>query len=257
MNNNNVHLPAATVKASHDADRTAFSSRSRDYVPKPARWGLQRADSQNTRYMNMLLALDGIPRLHNMLAAFFTWILLAGFVLLPGTFTSLAGTNVDNANEQAFIHAVQHVPLGSPPFDSSQTNRARRFVIAFVCSGIGVLGMLWLWWRWSQNYIWLNNRIFLPGALNSVAGIISTLVNVYSAQHGQFVTTSRITIIATVVAAVICGALTVLYSMVKLKKVREAHNREVGRERAGRHGEGILEEIKRKANVVEPEAGML
>ncbi|KAJ7768256.1 hypothetical protein B0H16DRAFT_1307858 [Mycena metata] len=229
-NNDDVQLPPGTLKASHD--RTVFSSRSRDYAPKPTRRGLQRADSQNTRYMNMLLALDGIPQLHNMLAAFFTWILLAGFVLLPGTFTSLAGTDVNNANEQAFIHAVQHVPL---------------FVIAFVCSGIGVLGMLWLWWRWSQNYIWLNNRIFLPGALNSVAGIISTLVNVYSAQHGQFVTTSRITIIATVVAAVICGALTVLYSMVKLKKVREAHNREVGRERAGRHGEGILEEIKRKA----------
>ncbi|KAJ7176699.1 hypothetical protein C8R46DRAFT_1174264 [Mycena filopes] len=211
---------------------------SRPQRPRPR--GETRA--QNTRYMNMLLALDGIPRLHNMLAAFFTWILLAGFVLLPGTFSSLAGTNVDNANERAFIHAIQHVPL---------------FVIAFVCSGIGVLGMLWLWWRWSQNYIWLNNRIFLPGTLNSIAGIISTLVNVYSAQHGQFVATSRITIIVTVVATVICGALTALYSMVKLKKVREAHNREVGREAAGRHGEGILEEIKRKARVLEPEAGML
>ncbi|KAJ6551388.1 hypothetical protein B0H19DRAFT_1157441 [Mycena capillaripes] len=193
--------------------------------------------------MNMLLALDGIPRLHNMLAAFFTGILLAGFVLLPGTFTSLqsVGTGA-NENEKVVIDAVQHLPL---------------FVIAFVCSGIGVLGMLWLWWRWNQNYIWLNNRIFLPGALNSLAGIISTLVNVYSAQHGEFVKTSKITIIVTVGAAAICGGLTLLYSMYKLKKVREAHNREVGRERAGRHGEGILEEIKRKAKEIQPEAGMV
>ncbi|KAJ7901588.1 hypothetical protein B0H13DRAFT_2663928 [Mycena leptocephala] len=154
------------------------------------------------RYMNMLLALDGIPRLHNMLAAFFTWILLA-----------------------ALCSSRDHVPL---------------FVIAFVCSGIGVLGMLWLWWRWNRNYIWLNNRIFLPGALNSLAGIISTLVNVYSAQHGEFVTTSRAR----------------LYAF-KLKKVKQAHNRQVGRERAGRHGEGILEEIKRKAKEIEPEAGMV
>ncbi|KAK7052271.1 hypothetical protein R3P38DRAFT_3306060 [Favolaschia claudopus] len=215
----------------------------RDYnhAPLNPRKNLQRADSQNTRYMNMLLALDGIPRVYNMLAAFFTWILLAGFVLLPGTFTNLQNAG-STENEKAFVDAIQRVPL---------------FVIAFVCSGIGVLGMLWLWWRWSRNYIWLNNRICLPGTLNSIAGIISTLVNVYSAQHGEFVATSKITIIVTVVAAVICGGLTLLYGAVKLKKVRHAHNLQVGRERAGRHGEGILEEIKRKANEIEPEAGIV
>jgi hypothetical protein len=105
---NNIQLPPAAAKASNDTDRTAFNtSRSHAHAPRK---GLQRADSQNTRYMNMLLALDGIPRLHNMLAAFFTWILLAGFVLLPGTFTSL-GSNVNNENEKAVIDAVQHVPL--------------------------------------------------------------------------------------------------------------------------------------------------
>ena len=41
-----------------------------------------------TRYVNMLLALDDISSLFNILSAFFTWILLAGFVLLPGTFAS-------------------------------------------------------------------------------------------------------------------------------------------------------------------------
>ncbi|KAJ7678141.1 hypothetical protein DFH06DRAFT_1316920 [Mycena polygramma] len=232
---NSVQRPPAAAKT----DRTAFSSRNPAHPPRMV---MQRADSQNTRYMNMLLALDGIPRLHNLLAAFFTWILLAGFVLLPGTFTSLRGTSVDNENEKAVIDAVQHVPL---------------FVIAFVCSGVGVLGMLWLWWRWNQNYIWLNNRIFLPGALNSVAGIISTLVNVYSAQNGEFAATSKITIIVTVAAAVVCGGLTLLYSMYKLDRVKRAHNRQVGRERAGRHGEGILEEIKRKAKEIQPEAGMV
>ena len=41
-----------------------------------------------TRYVNMLLALDGISPLFNILASFFTWILLAGFLLFPGTFAS-------------------------------------------------------------------------------------------------------------------------------------------------------------------------
>ncbi|KAF8201176.1 hypothetical protein K438DRAFT_1582091 [Mycena galopus ATCC 62051] len=231
-NRENVQLPPTANKV----------ETSGNYPAPPTRRGLQRADSQNTRYMNMLLALDGIPRLHNMLAAFFTWILLAGFILLPGTFTNLQSKEGTNGDETELIDAVQHVPL---------------FVIAFACSGIGVLGMLWLWWRWNQNYIWLNNRIFLPGALNSLAGIISTLVNVYSAQHGEFVETSKITIIVTIVAALVCGGLTLLYSMVMLRRVKQAHNRQVGREQAGKHGEGIVVRMKRKAKEIQPEAGMI
>lgn len=41
-----------------------------------------------TRYVNMLLALDRISPIFNILASFFTWILLAGFLLFPGTFAS-------------------------------------------------------------------------------------------------------------------------------------------------------------------------
>ena len=41
-----------------------------------------------TLYVNMLLALDDISPLFNILASFFTWILLAGFLLFPGTFAS-------------------------------------------------------------------------------------------------------------------------------------------------------------------------
>ena len=36
-----------------------------------------------------------------------------------------------------------------------------RFVIAWICCGIGAIGMVWLWWRWRYNYIWILNRIFL------------------------------------------------------------------------------------------------
>jgi hypothetical protein len=67
----------------------------------------------DTQYVNMLLALDSIPRLHNMLAGFFTWVLLAGFVLFPGTFTSLQNANVPAGGEvgREVLGAVAHVPL--------------------------------------------------------------------------------------------------------------------------------------------------
>lgn len=73
--------------------------------------------SVQTDYMNMLLALDAVPRLDNLLASFFTWILLAGFVLFPGTFTSLQSFNVDNGNgglqqvEGRVLDVVQNVSL--------------------------------------------------------------------------------------------------------------------------------------------------
>lgn len=71
------------------------------------------ASQMDTQYVNMLLALDGIPPLHNILAGFFTWILLAGFVLFPGTFTSLQEANGEGLGVAgiAVLGAVQHLPL--------------------------------------------------------------------------------------------------------------------------------------------------
>jgi hypothetical protein len=51
--------------------------------------------------MNMLLSLDTIPRLHNILASFFGWIILAGFTIFPGTFTGFA--KLQNGNE---VHRI-------------------------------------------------------------------------------------------------------------------------------------------------------
>lgn len=159
-----------------------------------------------------------------------------------------------------------------------EKTRAVRFIVAFVCCGIGALGMCYLWWRWMYNYVWLVNRIFLcvsselrpvelqidnltvinsPGLLNSLAGIISTLVNVYGVQHGDFSTTSKVTIVVTSVSALTCGILTLFYSLWKLRRVKRRHDHEIGKERAGRHGEGIVEQMKRKAQEKQPEPGMV
>ncbi|KAH0579049.1 hypothetical protein H2248_003208 [Termitomyces sp. 'cryptogamus'] len=107
-----------------------------------------RPSQKDTKYVSMLLALDDIPRLHNMMASFFTWILLAGFVLFPGTFTSLQNSETAASSEvgRQVLKAVAHVPL---------------FVIAFLCCGIGAVGMCYLWWKWMDNYLWLVSSIFM------------------------------------------------------------------------------------------------
>lgn len=64
----------------------------------------------HTRYVNMLLALDDIPQVFSVMASFFTWILLAGFLLFPGTFTSLKQQQL-NGTEQQLLNVISHVPL--------------------------------------------------------------------------------------------------------------------------------------------------
>ncbi|KDQ51829.1 hypothetical protein JAAARDRAFT_139558 [Jaapia argillacea MUCL 33604] len=200
-------------------------------IQQPTRPGIRpRTASQiESQYVNMLLALDDIPQYFSWLANFFTWILLAGFLIFPGTFTSLQEEQESghlNPTEALVYHAVKNVSL---------------FVIAFICCGVGASGMGWLWWRWQKNYIWLLDRIFLPGFLNSLAGVISMLVNLFGAHHGALSASSETTLIVISVSTGICGFLTAYYSLWKLRLVKVAHERQIGRERAGKHGEGYIE----------------
>ncbi|KNZ75906.1 hypothetical protein J132_00919 [Termitomyces sp. J132] len=192
-----------------------------------------RPSQKDTKYVSMLLALDDIPRLHNMMASFFTWILLAGFVLFPGTFTSLQNSETAASSEvgRQVLKAVAHVPL---------------FVIAFLCCGIGAVGMCYLWWKWMDNYLWLVSSIFMPGFLNSLAGLISTIASIFGAQHGDFSTTGKVTIVVTAVSSLINGVLALYYTLWKIRRVKQRHDREVGTERAGKHGGGMTEKMKRK-----------
>ncbi|CAE6466051.1 unnamed protein product [Rhizoctonia solani] len=207
---------------------------------------LKRRPSANTRYMNMLLELDAVPRFHNMLASFFTWILLAGFVIFPGTFTSIQQLDLDDPSrsdaERWILGQVKNVPL---------------LVIAGLCCAVGAIGMIWLWHRWHMNFIWLVNRIFIPGTLHGLAGEISTLVNVFSQQGGRFSTTAIVTTIVTGVCTVVCGVLVLFYSSWKLERVKRAHHRTLGTEDqwCGDEPEGMVERAKRRGKELEPEPG--
>ena len=89
-------------------DRSASDASKKDTRPHLMHGTPSQMDTQ---YVNMLLALDDIPKLHNMLAKFFNWILLAGFVLFPGTFTSLENLGGSGQVEQQLVHAVTSIPL--------------------------------------------------------------------------------------------------------------------------------------------------
>ena len=98
--------------------------------------------------------MDEIPRLHNILASTFTWVLLAGFLVIPGTFTSFK-------NSEAFINATKD---DSDEVASAILNGIKNVGLVWVSGAfciIGAAGCLWLWFMWRKNYVWLLNRIFL------------------------------------------------------------------------------------------------
>jgi hypothetical protein len=97
-----------------------------------------------TDYERMCLKSHRIPTLHNLLASFYTWILLAGFVVFPGTFSSLR--NATRSTAEAVILAEFQKGL---------------IVIAAACCGVGIVGILRLWWLRRKDYEWLVDHIFL------------------------------------------------------------------------------------------------
>jgi hypothetical protein len=91
-------------------------------------------------------------------ASFSSWLTLAGFIVLPATFTSLK--NSDDLRSvtggkviQDAVHNLELLP-----------------VAATLCS-LGLASSCWLWWRWRKNYIWLVSRIFLYVYLVVQAGV--------------------------------------------------------------------------------------
>jgi hypothetical protein len=167
------YRPSKTAR--HQDPGRPQSTRSKQTSTKPTRPGLQRRrTTARTRYIDMLLGLDHVSPFHNFLASLCVWILLAGYIVFPATFTKLQNEEIEdktnNRIKAAALQTVRNVPL--------------LYVASFACA-IGVVGCLWLWWKHRKNYVWVINRIFLPALLNSIAGLISTIVNVYTAQDGE------------------------------------------------------------------------
>lgn len=185
--------------------------------PRRPTYGLRRGTTLQTRYMEMLLDLDKVPRSHNLLAAFFGWLLLAGFVVFPGTFTSIQQLATDPSlaaqlpNASAILNRIQNLPL---------------VIVAGVVCGIGTAGLLWLAARWRRNTIWLLTRIFLPGASNAVAGLISTFVTVYTQKDGDWSVMARATGAVEAGTLIVCGVAVVLCT-VMMQWVKRKHRKAV------------------------------
>lgn len=96
----------------------------------------------------------------------------------------------------------------------------------------------------------LTSVLDRPGCLNSLAGLISTLINVFGNQDGNWSVTAKVTVIVTGACAIATAVLFGFYNNIILKRVKSKHTKEMDAE--GRVGggeeEGLKEKLERKAN---------
>jgi hypothetical protein len=105
-----------------------------------------------SNYVRMIVEADGIAWQDNVLASTAHWILLAGYLVVPGTFTSLQKFDTIH-NGLAEYEAGEWIlnTIQNPPLLAT--------ACALFVSGLAIMG--WLFWEYRGNYIWLTNHIFM------------------------------------------------------------------------------------------------
>ncbi|GLA10247.1 hypothetical protein AnigIFM60653_002124 [Aspergillus niger] len=155
-----------------------------------------RSIAGHTRYVEMLLEVDHMPWVYNIIASVAHWVLLAGYLVIPGTFTSLQKSEkleqalIGNGANKAVLNKIQNPPL---------------LAIASITFGSSVG----------------------PVAMNAAAGLATTLINVYTAQSATWSIMALVTTVMVGSAFLVSSSLTVLYKYVLLKKVEEEHEMEM------------------------------
>src|SRR5690349_19666045 len=102
--------------------------------------------AQGSRHETMLRQSYEVRWWWSLAASISSWFLLAGFLVLPGAFTSLGKLQLNPEAGTALQKLTQqHTLLG--------------FAISFCV--FGFLGTGFLWVRFRRNYIWLLRHLFV------------------------------------------------------------------------------------------------
>ncbi|KAG8157702.1 hypothetical protein KVR01_012364 [Diaporthe batatas] len=99
-------------------------------------------------YHRMIIESNEVPVIYNMMAAAASWTMLAGFFVLPGTFTSLEGSEYLQKSQQgqAVQKVVQNITL---------------LPMAAMCCTMSAGGLYFLWSRFRNNYVWILTHLLL------------------------------------------------------------------------------------------------
>ena len=110
--------------------------------------------NQDTLYTQMLKEEAQMNWKYNLCAGAANWVLLAGYLVVPGTFTSLEHSDL-------IEHRLQGNDAGRVLLKTIQNPPLLVIACIFLVAGSLVLGRLSV--KFKDSYIWLINRIFMWG----------------------------------------------------------------------------------------------
>lgn len=143
-----MKLKSWPAKRIYDATHKALFSLPKGFwLQIPVVWA--EMSPNQSGFDSMAKASYRVPWYCNAGAAFSSWIQLAGFIMLPGTFTSFQNFH---SNAEAIV-AVQ-----------SFAKRTGILCLSIACWSAGVVGIILLWLKYRRDhlyYLWLLDRLFL------------------------------------------------------------------------------------------------
>ena len=125
---------------------------------------------------------------HTLMASFLTWLILVTYILVSAS-----------AAIVPFDETVNSCP------NASKTSLA---ICAIIFVATGTAGITWLARAWSGDRTWLLDRIQVPSLGNALAGLIGTMVAVFTNQNSDRLdTTVQVSVALELCSLVVIGVL--------------------------------------------------
>ena len=130
------------------------SFRNDDHIPSVSSTPLPVGSSKETTYARMLREEEEMDLIFNITVSAANWALLAGYLVVPGTFTSLQSSG-------QVEHALQANKAGRTVLRTIQNPPLLSIACCLLVGGIAAFVWLLHFPKLRGNYIWLINKLFM------------------------------------------------------------------------------------------------
>jgi len=127
---------------------------------------------------------DSVSYTDRLLAQIFSWCTLLGYILLPSFFPQL--NTIDEYAGCIEYEEYWDCPEVYDDLPPTATHVSNSFYFCALACCVGLLGWLYLWWKYQRKVQWLINWVFFPAFVNSLGGIGMAVSKVVSAPEGQY-----------------------------------------------------------------------
>ncbi|KAH6878057.1 hypothetical protein BKA58DRAFT_88081 [Alternaria rosae] len=164
---------------------------------------------------------DSVSYTDRLLAQIFSWSTLFGYLLYPSFFPQLNTIDEYAGCVECKEYWDCSDVYDTPPSTAIQISDS--FYLCALACCIGLLGWLYLWWKYQRNHQWLLNWVFYPAFVNSLAGVGMAVSKVVCAPEGQYSVILKVAMVAPSAASAVAAVLALWYygAMFRIVKRKE------------------------------------